>query len=151
MILVSLMFVGGSAGSTAGGIKNIRILLLFKVIKRELLKIVHPKAVYTVKIGGKAIEEESLMSIAAFFFVFLIIFIVNIFIVSLDGFDIITTTSAVAATLGNVGPGLGMVGPMGNFSEFSNLSKVAMSLGMIIGRLEIYPVLLLGVPAFWKK
>ncbi|QGU94667.1 TrkH family potassium uptake protein [Clostridium bovifaecis] len=151
MILVSLMFVGGCAGSTAGGIKNVRIVLLFKVIKRELLKIIHPKAVYTVKVGGKAVEEESLMSIASFFFIYLIIFITNIFIVSLDGFDIVTTTSAVAATLGNVGPGLGMVGPMGNFSEFSSLSKIVMSLGMIIGRLEIYPILLLGVPSFWKK
>lgn len=151
MILISLMFVGGCAGSTAGGIKGIRFLLLFRLIKRELLKIIHPKAVYTVKFAGKSVEEESLMSIAAFFFIYLIIFIVNIFVVSLNGFDIITTTSAVAATIGNVGPGLGMVGPMGNYSEFSDLSKIAMSFGMIIGRLEIYPILLLTVPTFWKK
>ncbi|MFU0825131.1 TrkH family potassium uptake protein [Clostridium sp.] len=151
MILLSLMFVGGCAGSTAGGIKNIRILLLFKVIKREFLKIVHPKAVYTVKVGGKSIDEETLMSIGGFFFIYIIIFIVSVFIVSLDGFDMVTSTSAVAATLGNIGPGFGMVGPMGSFSDFSILSKIVMSLDMIIGRLEIYPILLLIVPTFWRK
>lgn len=151
MILLSLMLIGGCAGSTAGGIKNIRILLLFKVIKRELLKIIHPRAVYTVKFGGKTVEEENLMSIAAFFFIYIIIFIINTFIVSLDGFDMVTTISAVATTLGNVGPGLGLVGPMGNFSQFSVLSKIVMSFGMIVGRLEIYPILLLTMIPFLKK
>lgn len=151
MILLTLMFLGGCAGSTSGGIKHIRIVLLFKMIKREILKIIHPKAVYAVKVGGKSVDEENLMGIAGFFFIFLVIFVINTFIVSLDGFDMVTTISAVATTIGNVGPGLGMVGPTGNFSEFSNLSKIVMSLGMIVGRLEIYPILLLAVPSFWKK
>ena len=151
MILLTLMFIGGCAGSTSGGIKNIRILLLFKVIKREILKVVHPKAVYTIKVDGKSIDEETLMSVGGFFFIYMIIFIFSIFIVSLDGFDMTTSISAVAATLGNIGPGFGMVGPMGSFSEFSVLSKIVMSLDMIIGRLEIYPILLLVMPTLWKK
>ncbi|WP_315117317.1 TrkH family potassium uptake protein [uncultured Clostridium sp.] len=151
IILVLLMFVGGSAGSTGGGIKNIRILLLFKAMKREILKIIHPRAVYTVKFGGKSIEEETLTEILAFFFMYIFIFIIALLIISLEGKDLLTSFTSVAATLGNIGPGLGMVGPMGNFSQFSNLSKIVLSLCMIIGRLEIYPMLLLIFPTFWKK
>lgn len=151
IILIAIMFIGGSAGSTAGGIKSIRILLLFKIMRRELLKIVHPKGVYTVKMGGKVVEEDSLMNITAFFFIYLFLFLAATFIVSLDGKDLVSTVTAVIATLNNVGPGLEMVGPMGSFADFSNLSKVVMSFAMIIGRLEIYPILLLMLPTFWKK
>ena len=151
IILVSIMFVGGCAGSTAGGIKGIRILLLFKIMRRELLKIVHPKAVYTVKVGGKVVEEESLMNITAFFFIYLFMFLTATFIVALDGKDIVTSVTAVIATINNIGPGLEMVGPMGSFADFSNLSKVVLSFTMIIGRLEIYPILLLVLPTFWRK
>lgn len=151
MILLSLMFFGGCAGSTAGGMKNIRFLLLFKIIRRELLKIIHPKAVYTVKFGDKSVDEETLKGITSFFFVYMAIFLGTILIVSLEGFDTMTTISAVATSIGNVGPGFEMVGPMGSFSDFSNLSKVVLSMCMIIGRLEIYPILLLFVPEFWKK
>lgn len=151
IILVAIMFVGGCAGSTAGGIKNIRILLLFKMMRRELLKIVHPKAIYTVKFGNKSVDEDSLMNMAAFFFIYLLIFVATVFIVSLDGKDFVTTVTSVAATINNIGPGLEMVGPMGSFADFSNLSKVVLSLAMIIGRLEIYPILLLIVPTFWKR
>ena len=151
IILVLLMFVGGSAGSTGGGIKNIRILLLFKAMKRELLKIIHPRAVYTVKFDDKVIEEETLTEILAFFFMYMLIFVIALLIISLEGKDLLSCFTAVAATLGNIGPGLGIVGPMGNFSEFTNLSKTVLSLCMIIGRLEIYPMLLLIVPSFWRK
>lgn len=151
IILVILMFTGASAGSTAGGIKNIRILLLFKAMKRELFKIIHPRAVYTVKFGGKVVEEETLTEILSFFFMYIFILIIAILIISLEGKDLVTTFTSVAATLGNIGPGLGMVGPMGNFSHFTDLSKVVLSLCMITGRLEIYPMLLLILPSFWKK
>jgi len=151
MILLSLMFFGGCAGSTAGGIKNIRFLLLFKIIRRELLKIIHPKAVYTVKFGEKSVDEETLKGITSFFFVYMSIFLGTILIVSLEGFDTMTTISAVATSIGNVGPGFEIVGPMGSFADFSNLSKIVLSMCMIIGRLEIYPILLLFVPEFWKK
>lgn len=151
MILLGLMFLGGCAGSTAGGIKNIRFLLLFKVLRRELLKIIHPKAVYTVKFGDKSVDEETLKGIASFFFVYMAIFVGTILIISLEGFDVMTSISSVATSIGNVGPGFGMVGPMGSFADFSDLSKIVLSMCMIIGRLEIYPILVLFVPEFWKR
>lgn len=151
MILLSLMFFGGCAGSTAGGMKNIRFLLLFKVIRRELLKIIHPKAVYTVKFGDKSVDEDTLKGITSFFFIYMAICLGAILIVSLEGFDTMTTISSVATSIGNVGPGLEAVGPMGSFVNFSDLSKIVLSMCMIIGRLEIYPILLLFVPEFWKK
>lgn len=151
MILLGLMFLGGCAGSTAGGIKNIRFLLLFKVLRRELLKIIHPKAVYTVKFGDKSVDEETLKGIASFFFVYMAIFVGTILIISLEGFDVMTSISSVATSIGNVGPGFGRVGPMGSFADFSDLSKIVLSMCMIIGRLEIYPILVLFVPEFWKR
>lgn len=151
MILLILMFVGGCAGSTGGAIKNIRVLMLLKIMKRELMRIIHPRAVYTVKSGGKAVGEETVTEVLGFFFMYMLIFAVSVLIVSTDGKDIVTTISSVAATLGNIGPGLGMVGATGNYSEMSVLSKIVLSLNMIIGRLEIYPILLLGVPSFWKR
>jgi len=150
-ILFFLMFVGGCAGSTAGAIKNIRFLILFKAAKRDLLKIIHPRAVYSVRVGGKAINEQTLSEVLGFFFMYIIIFCGAILIVSIEGKDLVTTVTSVATTLGNVGPGLGMVGPRGNFSGFTDLSKMVFSFCMIIGRLEIYPILLLVFPTFWKK
>ncbi|MNP31804.1 Trk system potassium uptake protein TrkG [compost metagenome] len=145
------MFVGGCAGSTAGGLKNIRILLLFKAAKRDLLKIIHPKAVYTVTLQGKAVNEQTLSEVLGFFFMYVIIFCFSILIVSFEGKDIVTTISSVATTLGNVGPGLEIVGPMGNFSSFTVFSKLIFSFCMIVGRLEIYPMILLLMPRFWAK
>jgi trk system potassium uptake protein TrkH len=151
IILLALMFIGGCAGSTSGAIKNIRILLLLKILKRALVKIIHPRAVSPVKIGGKIVEEETLAGVLIFFFVYIFIFILAVLIVSLDGKDIGTTISSVAATIGNIGPGIGEVGAAGNFHGLSVLSKLTLSLCMIIGRLEIFPILLLMTPSFWKK
>lgn len=150
-ILFFLMFVGGCAGSTAGAIKNIRFLILFKAAKRDLLKIIHPRAVYSVRVGGKAINEQTLSEVLGFFFMYIMVFCGAILIVSIEGKDLVTTVTSVATTLGNVGPGLGMIGPRGNFSGFTDLSKIVFSFCMIIGRLEIYPILLLVFPIFWKK
>ncbi|NLV36729.1 MAG: TrkH family potassium uptake protein [Clostridiaceae bacterium] len=150
-ILVLLMFIGASAGSTAGGIKCIRIVLLFKVIRREILKIVHPRSVHVVKVNGKAVDEEMLSGVTVFFFAFIMIFASAVLLVSLDGKDMVTNFTAVATSIGNVGPGLGIVGPMGNFSSYSLLSKIVFSFCMITGRLEIFPVLLLFAPSFWKR
>lgn len=150
-ILLLLMFIGGSAGSTAGGLKCIRIILLVKIIKREIYKIVHPKSVYTVKVNGKVIEEEILSGIMAFFFFFTLILGLSVLVVSLDGKGMLTSVTAVIASIGNIGPGLGMVGPIGNFADFSAISKAVLSICMIIGRLEIYPLLLLCTPAFWRR
>lgn len=151
LILLLLMFIGGCAGSTAGGLKNIRILLLFKAAKRDLLKIIHPKAVYTVTLQGKAVNEQTLSEVLGFFFMYVIIFCFSVLIVSFEGKDIVTTISSVATTLGNVGPGLEIVGPMGNFSSFTVFSKLIFSFCMIVGRLEIYPMILLLMPRFWAK
>jgi trk system potassium uptake protein len=151
MILFFLMFIGGCAGSTAGGMKGIRIVLLLKIMKRELLQIIHPRAVYTVKFTGKTVDERTVSEALTFFFMYILIFVIAVLIISLEGKDLVTTITSVVATLGNVGPGLGLVGPMGNFSEMSDLSKMVLSLCMIIGRIEIYPILLLTLPSFWKR
>jgi len=151
IILFMLMFVGGCAGSTGGAIKNIRFLLLFKVMKRELLQIIHPKAVYSVRLGGRAVNERTISEVLGFFFMYIIIFIAAVLIISLDNLDWATTIGSVAATIGNIGPGFGIVGAVGNYSTLSNLSKIVLSMCMIIGRLEIYPILLLGMPSFWKR
>ncbi|MDD3706147.1 MAG: TrkH family potassium uptake protein [Clostridiaceae bacterium] len=151
IILFMLMFVGGCAGSTGGAIKNIRFLLLFKVMKRELMQVIHPKAVYSIRFGGRAVNEKTISEVLGFFFMYIIVFITAVLIVSLDNLDWATTISSVAATIGNVGPGFGVVGAAGNYSTLSNLSKIVLSMCMIIGRLEIYPILLLGMPSFWKR
>jgi len=150
-LLVLLMFMGASAGSTAGGIKCIRIMVLFKIIRREIIKIIHPRSVQTVKFNGRVVEEETLSGIMAFFFVYTAVFTASVILVSLDNKDIVTTATAVIACISNIGPGLGSVGPAGNFADFSIISKAVLSLCMIIGRLEIYPILLLFAPTFWKR
>ncbi len=150
-ILVLLMFIGASAGSTGGGIKCIRIVVLLKIIRREISKVIHPRSVYSVKIGGKAVDEERMSGISTYFFVYITIFVVSLLVVSLDNMDPVSTFTSVAATIGNIGPGLELVGPYGNFADFSALSKAVFSFCMIVGRLEIFPVLLLFAPTFWKR
>lgn len=150
-VLLMLMFIGASAGSTGGGIKCLRVILLFKVIKREIIKIVHPRSVHTVKINGRVVDEETLSGIMAFFFLYIFISVASVLIISLNGKDLVSSTTAVIASVGNIGPGLGIVGPMGNYADFSPISKAVLSLCMIVGRLEIYPLLLLCTPTFWKR
>lgn len=150
-ILVMLMFIGACAGSTGGGIKCIRILLLFKVVKREIDRMIHPNAVQSIKVNGHVVEEKKLQSIMAYFFIYMVILFIAVIIVSLDNFDLVTSATAVFTAINNVGPGLGIVGPAGNFAGFSNISKIVLSLCMIIGRLEIYPILLLAAPSLWTR
>ncbi|MGI6778932.1 MAG: TrkH family potassium uptake protein [Acetivibrionales bacterium] len=151
VILITLMFIGGCASSTGGGIKSIRVLLLIKTMKRELIRIIHPRAVHTIKIEGKVVEEETLTGILSFFFMYIFIFVIAVLIVSIDGNDVTTTVTSVIASIGNSGLGLAAVGPMGNFAGMSIISKLVLSMCMIIGRLEIYPILLLMLPSFWKR
>lgn len=151
VILLMLMFVGGCAGSTGGAMKNIRILMLFRIMKRELHQVIHPNAVYVVRYNGKAINERTVSEVLGFFFMYVIVFVAAIVLISFENMDWITTISSVAATIGNIGPGFSVVGAVGNYSSFSDLSKLVLSMCMIIGRLEIYPVLLLAIPSFWKK
>jgi trk system potassium uptake protein TrkH len=150
-ILMMLMFFGACAGSTGGGVKFIRVLVLIKSVVYEIRHTVHPNSVQTVKIDGKSLDNDNLKSIMIFFFSYVAIIIVAVIIVSLDNFDFMTTFSAVLATISNIGPGFEVVGPMGNFSEFSDLSKITMTACMIIGRLEVLPVITLFSPSIWKK
>lgn len=150
-ILFMLMFIGGSAGSTGGSIKVIRILVLIKLIKRELTKILHPRAIVSVKLGNKPVSEDILLNISSFFMLYMLIFIIGSLIISLEGIGFMGATSAVAATLGNIGPGFDFVGPTNTYSEFSNFSKLLLSFFMLLGRLELFTVIALLTPSFWRK
>jgi len=146
-----LMFVGGCSGSTGGGVKNIRILVLIKMIKREVAKIFHPRAMLPVKIGNKSISNDKVSSITSFFVLYMLIFIISTVIISLEGLDLVSSASSVAATLGNIGPGFNFVGPTRNFSEFSNFSKLFFSALMLLGRLELFTIIALIAPKTWKN
>lgn len=151
VLLVVIMFIGASAGSTGGGMKVIRLQLLVKSMVRDIRRTVHPKSVNTVKLDGHTVDESILSGVQGFFFAYMAVLLLSTIIVSLDGFSFETNFTAVVATLSNIGPGLGMVGPTGNFAAFSDLSKIVLSLCMLIGRLEVFPILMLFAPSAWKK
>jgi trk system potassium uptake protein TrkH len=150
-ILVLLMFIGACAGSTGGGIKVSRIIVLFKTIGKEMSYLVHRRSVKVIKFSGKKQDNDTVRSINVFFVTYIMIFATSLLIISLDNYDFTTSFTAVAATLNNVGPGLEVVGPVGNFGGFSDLSKLVMMFNMLVGRLEIFPMLLLFSPGTWKK
>ena len=150
VILVLLMFIGACAGSTGGGIKVSRFVLLLKTVKKELNSYIHPKSIKKIKIDSKPVEHEVVRSTNVYFITFMILFVTSIFIVSLEGQDLVTTFTAVATTINNVGPGLAGVGPMSNFAHLSNLSKIVLMFDMLAGRLELFPLLILFHPSLWK-
>lgn len=150
-ILFLLMFIGACAGSTGGGIKVSRIVIVFKSIGKELSYLIHKRSVKILKFEGKKIQHETMRSINIYLVTYAFIFAVSLLIVSLDNYDFTSTFTAIAATINNIGPGFEAVGPYGNFSGFSNLSKLVMTFDMLIGRLEIFPLLLLFSPSTWKK
>ena len=150
-ILVMLMFIGACAGSTGGGIKVFRILILCKTIRKELHIFLHPNAVKKIKMDGKVIPHEVLRSTNIFIIVYILIIAGSIFLIAFDDFDLITNFTAVTATFNNIGPGLELVGPIGNFGMFSWFSKIVLTFDMLAGRLEIFPLLLLFVRDTWKK
>lgn len=150
-VLILLMFIGASAGSTSGGMKCVRILVMYKVIRREVTRLNHPRAVQTIKLNGRVMDEETVSGVTTFFVFYMVLFAGAVLLVALEGKDIVTTVTAVIASLNNVGLGLGLVGPRGNFADMSGLSKLVLSLCMLVGRLEIYPVMLLLFPSFWKR
>ncbi|GAB6169263.1 TrkH family potassium uptake protein [Clostridium carnis] len=151
IILTILMFMGAMAGSTGGGIKTIRFIVVFKAIRREINKILHPRRVKSVKIDNNVIEEETISGVFLFIFAYITIALIATFIVAFDGFDMVTTSTSVIATLSNIGPGFEMVGAVGNYSAFSPISKIVLSFCMLAGRLEIYPMLIMFSPSLWKK
>ena len=150
-ILLVLMFFGGCAGSTAGGLKQIRGLILMKAGKRAMKHANHPRAVLPVRIDGKTVDNNYVMDIAVFTFMYVLIMVGAMFLISFDNFDFETTFTAVLATVSNIGPGLGIVGPTGNFSQFSDFSKLVLCFCMLAGRLEIYPILILFQRETWRK
>jgi trk system potassium uptake protein TrkH len=150
-LLLLCMVVGASVGSTGGSIKCMRIMVVLKHGYRELIRLIHPRAVVPLKLGGQAVLPEIFSSIAGFIFLYVGLAAVSMFMVSAAGVDLVTTISAVLACLGNVGPGLGKVGPMDNYASLPEFAKWILSLDMLLGRLEIYTVIILLVPRFYKK
>ena len=150
-VLVLLMFVGACAGSTGGGIKVSRILILCKAAKKEFQLYLHPNAIKKIKMDSKIISHEILRSTNIYISVYLLIFAASVLLIAIDNFDLITNFTAVAATLNNIGPGFEIAGPMGNFSSFSYLSKSVLIFDMLAGRLEIFPLLLLFFKDTWKR
>ncbi len=151
IVLFTLMFIGGCSGSTAGGIKVSRIVILFKKIRLTLRKLLHPNAVSVVKFEGEKIEKNLSAEIGNYISLYFICFVVIALFISLNNFDFETTISAVATCFNNVGPAFGLVGPMSNYADFSGFSKFVLSIAMLMGRLEIYPLLLAFIPSTWIK
>ena len=150
-ILVILMFVGACAGSAGGGIKVARVVILCKTSLGDMRKMLHPNAVTTVRFEGKPLTDRSIRSVHLFLTVYILIFTVSVLLLSLERFDLVTTFTAVASCINNIGPGLEVVGPMGNFSAFSPAAKLLLAFDMLVGRLEIFPMLLLFAPSIWKR
>jgi trk system potassium uptake protein TrkH len=150
-ILLLLMFVGGCAGSTAGGFKISRVLMLFKTIKRELQKLLHPRAVASIRLDGKRVDEKTISSLGSYLAIYVLFFCVVVFLLGFDKFDLETNISVAASCVNNIGPGLGAAGPAASYAAFSPFSKIMLSLTMLLGRLEIFPLILTFSPSTWVK
>lgn len=151
VVLLGIMVIGACAGSTGGGIKVSRFLILVKSIKQEVRRMLHPKAVTIVKINGKRVGNDTIRSVYIYFISYILVMMVSILLVSINNFDFATTFSSVLTTLNNVGPGISMVGPVEKFHMFSPLSKLVFCMDMLLGRLEIFPYLLLMSPELWRR
>jgi trk system potassium uptake protein len=151
MILLFLMFVGGSAGSTGGGMKVLRIYLLFKFVYSEFVRLLHPQAVVPIRYGDTVVERGVMMNILGFFVLYLLLTVIGVIVISSFGNDIETSIGVVAATINNIGPGLGKVGPTDNYAHFPDAVKWILSFFMLVGRLEVFTVIILLSPGYWKK
>lgn len=149
-ILVLLMFIGACAGSTGGGIKVSRFVIVVKTVFRELYSYIHPKSIKNIKVDNKPVESDIIRSISVYFITFMLLFCTSVFLVSLEGNDAVTNFTAVAATINNIGPGLAGVGPTQNFGAFTPFSKYVLMFDMLAGRLELFPLLILFHPGLWK-
>lgn len=150
-ILLLLMFFGGCAGSTSGGIKISRIVILFKTVIYEIKRMISPKAVVSLKLEGKTPASDTLRGVYCYFIAYMLTMGASVLLITLENMDFTTVSTAVISCINNVGPGLGAVGPMGNFSAFSDFSKYLLSFDMLAGRLEIFPMLIIFSPAVWKR
>ena len=150
-VMTIVMFIGGCAGSTGGGIKVSRFVIGAKSASRELKRLIHPQGVKVSKMDGKLLADSTMRTVTVYFFIYILIFVGSALIVALDNFDMETTFTSIVATLNNIGPGFGEVGPTDNFASFSILSKLVFIFDMLVGRLEIFPMLLLFMPSTWKN
>lgn len=150
-MLILLMYIGACAGSTGGGIKVSRVIILSRTARQWVAKLISPRKTISVTLDGQVLDQGTIRDTEVFFALYMTTAFLSVLLVSLDGFDLETNFSAVAACISNIGPGLSLVGPTGNFSMFSNFSKIVLSLCMLIGRLEVYPMLMLVIPSVWRK
>lgn len=150
-ILVVLMFIGACAGSTGGGMKVSRYIIYFKTLRKELSTLIHPRSVKVIQCDGKAVDHDTIRSANIYLIAYIFIYMLSVLLISFDKFDLTTNFTAVAATFNNIGPGLNVVGPTGNFAGFSMFSKIVLIFDMLAGRLEIFPMLILLAPGTWKK
>ena len=151
MLLLGLMIFGACAGSTGGGIKAARVLLMFKASRRSVKRMLKPRSVSVVHMDGQLVSEDVIQSTYSYIAIYALMAVVSMLLISIDEFSVETNISAVLACINNIGPGFDLVGPMGNYSQFSGFSKLVLSFNMLAGRLEMFPVLLLFLPATWKK
>lgn len=150
-ILVLLMFIGACAGSTGGGIKVSRFIIVIKTVRREIHSYIHPRSIKKITMDNKPVDADVVNSVGVYFITFMLIFAASVFIISCEGKDMVTTFTAVAATINNIGPGLGLVGPTSNFGLLTPLSKYVLMFDMLAGRLELFPLLILFHPKIWKN
>lgn len=150
-VLLCLMFVGACAGSTGGGFKVTRLVMLFKSIKQELKRMIHPRSVSAVKFEGKVLDKNTTTGLSAYLAIYVILFVSVVLLISFEPFDFETTFSAALSCFNNIGPGIGAVGPMGSYANYSVFSKIVLSFAMLFGRLEIYPLLIALTPTTWTK
>ena len=150
-ILIILMFIGACAGSTGGGIKVSRLLIIAKTLKKELSLVIHPREIRKIRMDGHPIAHEVVRSTNVFIGCYFFLMFLSVLLIGIDGYDFTTNFTAIAATLNNIGPGMELVGPTQNFSIFSNFSKIIMMFDMLAGRLELFPILILFHPACWKR
>ncbi|MCX7678990.1 MAG: TrkH family potassium uptake protein [Spirochaetes bacterium] len=151
VVLFILMFVGGCAGSTGGGIKVVRLVILFKQAINEMKLLIHPRGVFTLKISGSMVKKNIVYAVSGFFFLYVASLLLITSVVASGGHDIVTSFTAALATLGNIGPGFGHIGPTENYSFFQDYIKWSLSFAMLVGRLELYTVLVILMPWFWKR
>jgi trk system potassium uptake protein TrkH len=152
ILFLGLMFIGGCAGSTTCGVKIFRIQILYLFIANQLKKIIYPKGIFVLKYDQNPIDNKFISSIISFIYMYLVIFFVLTALLSLTGLDFVTSISGAATSISNVGPGLGsIIGPNGNFSTLPDISKWILTLGMILGRLELFAILVLFLPSFWRS
>ena len=150
-ILLLLMFMGGCAGSTAGGLKVSRVVMLFKTVRREIKKLLHPRSVSSVRLEGKSADEGTLSSVGIYFALYIAILLAVFLLISIDSFDMETNFTATVSCLNNIGPAFGLAGPASNFAMYSPFSKIILAITMLLGRLEIYPLIIALSPSTWVK